>query len=177
MFAIQAIEDFLQYLKEHLGTKEAVRPRKKRTVAPKKTTVPKKQAKKAVSKNDAGVDIFQIPDDLIVNDDGTVAMVTEEANKVATEEVLQVFTCNRIASASTLVGLQVTCQVALRLSEFLINSCGYLFVMLTRINQDNLEVGSKTFMYPEIYFQNAHQFTIQFCISEIFWYGQKFRRM
>jgi len=46
-----------------------------------------------------------------------------------------------LCSASTFVGLKVTCSVALELSNYLIEMHLYDFVMLTRLNQDNLEVG------------------------------------
>jgi hypothetical protein len=45
-----------------------------------------------------------------------------------------------IASASTYKGPKVTCLSAMQLSDYLIDSCNFLFVMLTRFSQDNLEV-------------------------------------
>ena len=138
-------------------------------MAPKKTTAHEKPVKKVVSKKKASkkgalsvetdspsvvppataedICTLEIPDDIIILDDGTLSVVSEEVNEVPSAESItapaDTFRCNRIASCSTLVGLQVTCQVALKLSDFLIDSCGYIFVMLTRINQDNLEVRTK----------------------------------
>lgn len=90
-------------------------------------------------------EIFEFPDDILVLDDGTLAMVPQDTNNVppAVESCAipsQRVLCHRLASTSTLVSLLVTCQVAVKLSDYLLNSCGYAFVMLTRINQDNIEV-------------------------------------
>ena len=58
-------------------------------------------------------------------------------------QYLELQDAKNIASTSTFAGLKVTCQAALELSDYLIDSCQFLFVMLTRFNQDNLEVRNK----------------------------------
>lgn len=49
-------------------------------------------------------------------------------------------------TASAAYGLRVTLTTALELSTYLINECGYEYLMTRRLNQDALEVGFIAFL-------------------------------